>query len=317
MDLKSHGVGFISYEWNGMPAGVIDAGKGGQALVGLDDAIRYFNRRQIGSGQLPEYELPVLTGNGSWVAVVLGTLAAPAAIFGMAYTKKAAEKMAERDFSELGFRDIARKSADALVKLIRVLKASKGKISWNTANIRWSQDARTAFLKIESQNEIEIPAEYIKWYAAVPPSVIRRITTPVNESRTLSVGARQDDGSFDTVNVEATDLPGLQGEDNPSDADFLFPELVHGHDVELEGIVTRGNQSTNSIGFQYRGHILNCNPDNGSVKRFKAAMFLQCQIKATVNRHVSSLSNLDYRPTLLIHEVRPLEDDTGGQQGLF
>lgn len=68
----------------------------------------------------------------------------------------------------------------------------------------------------------------------------------------------------------------------------------------------------------HRGHILNCTPETGSVKkRFKSAMLLQCRVTETANRHVTSLSKLDYRPTLLISEVVQLEDDSKGQSSLF
>ncbi|MNM50537.1 hypothetical protein D3C81_615810 [compost metagenome] len=317
MNLKDEGIGFVSYEWKGAPSGVIDASSGGQALLGLDDAIRYFNRRQSAGFGSTSYEIPVLTGNGSWVAVVLGILAVPAAAFSMAYAKKAGEKMAEKDFSDIGFKDVARKSMDALVKFIRLVKIKKGKFDIRKLDIEWSEDATTAIVRAENGEHITVPAEYIRWYATLPAGTLKRLCTPIASGREMTVGARQDDGSLDAVTFDEADRLSLTNEDTEVDPEFLFPDLIHGTDVILEGIVTRGNQSTNSMGLQYRGHILNCIPGTGSVKRFKPALFEQCKVYATINRHVASLATLDYRPTLLVDNIISTEDRPISQQDLF
>lgn len=317
MNLKEQGVGFVSYEWQAAPPGVIDASAGGQALLGLDDAVRYFNRRQsAGFGSTP-YEIPVLTGSGSWVAVVLGIVAIPATAFGMAYAKKAGEKMAERDFADLGFKDVARKSMDALVKLIRLVKAKRGKFDVKQLEIKWSEDASTATIRTEAGNQIVVPAEYIRWYATIPATTLKRLCAPISPGREMCVGARQDDGTFDVATLTEDDVRSMTSDDSESDSEFLFPELEHEMEVVLEGIVTRENQSTNSMGLQYHGHILNCIPETGSVKRFKSALFEQCRVYATINRHVSSLISLDYRPTLLVHDVVSIEHSIPVQSDLF
>lgn len=317
MDLKDVGVGFVSFEWSGAPSGVIDASSGGHALLGLDDAIRYFNRRQSSGFNSTSYEVPVLTGQGSWVAVVLGILAVPATAFGLAYVKKAGEKMADKDFTDVGFLDIARRSMDALVKLVRLVKAKRGKLDVRKLEVRWSDDATMAVVHTEDGDQISIPAEYLQWYSSIPHTTLRKLSAPVSAERVMIVGARQEDGSVDTVSFTETDRRNLVNDDGEDDSEFLFPELEHAMEVALEGIVTRGNQSTNSMGLQYRGHILNCTPETGSVKRFKPALFEQCRVYATVNRHVTSLTTLDYRPTLLVHDVVSLEEKQSNQPGLF
>lgn len=170
MEDKYGEVGFISYEWERAPSGVIDAFAGGTALIGLDEAIRYFNRRQTKGLSSATYEIPLYTGEGSWLAVILGVLSVPAATFATAYAKKAAEKMAERDFSELGFKDVARKSMDALVRLVEMLKRTGKRIDWSTVKITWSPDATHAYVEDGEGGQIVVPAEYIKWYKELPTS---------------------------------------------------------------------------------------------------------------------------------------------------
>jgi hypothetical protein len=318
-DMEDHlgEVGYLSYEWVGAPSGVIDAYAGGTALIGLDEAIRYFNRRQAKSLSMTSYEIPVHTGEGSWIAVVIGILSIPATTFAATYAKKAAEKMAERDFAELGFKDIARKSMDALVHLINLLKRTGKPLDLSRTKIRWSKDATKAILVDQLGDEFEIPADYIKWFQELPRSTLKKIAAPIAANRFMKVASRQADGGMLEVTISSSELRLLEGDDDENEDEFLFPDLKHGDEVQLEGLITRGNQSTNSIGFQYMGHILNCIPETGNVRKYKSAMFLHCVIKATVNRHVGSLSRLDHRPTLIINQLIALESDNQSQQQLF
>ncbi|HYG07691.1 MAG TPA: hypothetical protein VD865_14965 [Stenotrophomonas sp.] len=317
MDNRLGDVGFLSYEWDKAPAGVIDAYAGGTSLIGLDEAIRYFNRKQAKGLPSTSYEIPVYTGEGSWLALVLGVLGIPATAFATAYAKKAGEKMAERDFSDIGLKDVARKSMDALVRLIEMMKRRGKRIDWNSIKISWSPDANYAYIEDAEGHQIEVPSEYIKWYKEFPVSTLKKLAAPIAANRTMTVASRQPDGSILAVRIEAGESHLLHGEDEDSEDEFLFPELEHGVTLELEGLITRGNQATNSIGFQFKGHILNCVPDTGNVRKYKPAMFLHCKVVATVNRHVGSLTRLDYRPTLIILEVIQLESDSIDQASLF
>lgn len=314
---KFGGVGFVSYELEGMPTGVVDAGAGGAALAGIDEAIRFFNRQQGGELSAGSYEIPVYTGEGSWLAIVMGLMAIPATAFVTSYAKKAGEKMAEKDFADIGMRDVARKSMDALVHLVEVIKHLKGLPDWAQTKVAWSQDARKARVFNDGGDVLEVPSEYIKWYRQIPKGILKRLSAPILRGGRVTFASRQESGEFLSVDVEASQVPLLVGQEEPSEDTFLFPELKHGDDVELEGLITRGNQSTNSIGFQFQGHILNCVPETGSVRRFKAAIFLHCRVVATVNRHVGSLTRIDNRPTLIIRKVVQLEDDQRGQALLF
>lgn len=313
-EIEQQSVGFVSYEWKGAPAGVIDANAGGTALIGIDEAVRFFNRKQARGFSSANYEIPVKTGEGSWIALVLGVLALPATAFATGYAKKAGEKMAERDFSDLGFKDVTRKSIDALRTLIELVKHTGKTSGWDTAGAEWKENATIIGILNEAGEVLYLPVEYLKWYYEVPKSTLKKLVAPIANGRFMTIGSQPREGELRTVQVTSDQVALFDPDDNEED-EFLFPELEHGDDVALEGLITRGNQETNSMGFQYQGHILNCNPANGSVRRFKAAMFLHCRIHATVNRHVTSLTHVDRRPTLIVNEVVPLESDT--QQLLF
>ncbi|WP_145985551.1 hypothetical protein [Marilutibacter maris] len=313
-DLEEYSVGFLSYEWSGAPPGVIDANSGGTALIGIDEAIRFFNRKQTRGFSSIEYQIPIKTGEGSWIAYVLGIIAIPATAFATGYAKKAGEKMAERDFSDLGFKDIARKSVDALRIFIDLVKHTGKASGWGTTNAEWKESATIVGILNSDGEVLYLPAEYLKWYYEIPKTTLRKLVAPITKGRSMIVGSYPQIGDLHTTKITSDQTSLFDSEDKEED-EFLFPELKHGIDVTLEGIITRGNQETNSIGFQYQDHILNCNPASGSIRRFKSAMFLHCRLHATVNRHVASLTHVDRRPTLIVNEVIPLESD--GQQLLF
>lgn len=315
IDTNENAVGFVSYEWRGAPKGVIDAYSGGTALIGIDEILRFFNRKQAGSLSNASYEIPVETGKGSWVAWILGVLTLPAATFAIAYAKKTGEKMAERDFSEIGFKDIAKKSIDALEKFIELVKHTKKLSDWSTDNAVWKDNSSIIGFPNEDGELIFIPSEYLKWYWDLPKGALKKLVAPIVNGRHMIVGVSIDNGKFRTVDVHANDIAPFIGIDDAESDDFIFPDLVHDQDVVLEGVITRGNQQTNSVGFQYQDHILNCIPENGSIRKFKPAMFLHCRIKATVNRHVGSNVQLDRRPTLIISNIITMESDD--QRSLF
>lgn len=310
-------VGYISYSWKGAPSGVIDANAGGTALLGIDEAIRYFNRRQAKELVGLDYQIPVKTGEGSWIAWVLGVIAAPAAIFASAYAKKAGEKMADRDFAEIGFKDIAKKSVDALERLIELIKHTQRTQDWNLEKVAWKDNSTLVGIYNDSGDILYIPTEYVRWFLEMPKSALKKIATPLETGRSMTIGVRVENGGYRTVSVEKSDVGPLLEAPKVDDDDFLFPELEHGEDVVLEGLITRGNQETNTLGFQYKDHILNCMPNMGNIRRFKQAIFLHCRVHAAVNRHTASHVQLDRRPTLMIEQVQILEDDSPAQTSLF
>lgn len=312
--IEAEAVGFVSYEWHGAPSGVIDAQAGGNALLGIDEAVRFFNRKQTKGFLSTSYEIPVKTGEGSWIAWVLGLIAIPTTAFVTGYAKKAGERMAERDFSEIGFIDIAKKSIDALEHLFELIKHTQKTSGWNTDNAIWKENATIIGITNEANEVLYIPVEYLKWYWELPQSTLRKLTAPISKGRHMTIGASLGEGRYRTVQVNHDELE-LFIKEEADESEFLFSNLIHGEDVALEGLVTRGNQETNSMGFQYHGHILNCVPATGSVRRFKPAMFLHCRVEATVNRHVASLARVDHRPTLIVNQVIILETDS--QQSLF
>lgn len=305
MEDETGEVGFIKYDGKAVAPGVLDAGKAGMALTGLDELLRFFNSKQAAELAKAEYDVPVRIREGSWEAVVIAGLS----VFAMAYLGRAGNEMAKKDFEGVGLKDVFRKSLEAAVHLVRLVKHTSKLKGWLLENVRWRNNNSEVGIP-NSQGQFEyFPAEYVQWYATMPPHFVKKIAEVVEEERTLTVGVFQNGVVFEekiTV-LEKRIFTGELIEE--SDEEFLFPELEHGMNVKLEGRLVRGNADTNSIGLDYQGHNLNCVPEHGSIVQYKPALFLRCMVEGRVSRLTKSHYIADRRPTIIIQRVTPIEND--------
>lgn len=306
MENESEIIGYIKYDGERVAPGVLDAGQAGSALDGLNTLIRHFNAKQAPALRDAEYEVPVRIGDGSWLAFVV----AGAGIVTTTYLSTAAKKMAERDFEGVGLSDIFRNSMDGLRCLIRLTKHTRKARGWSFSNLRWRKNNTEVGIE-NDQGEIEwIPAEYLVWFQNPPNNAVRKLVEVVEEERELRVGVQSKSG-VEEESVRVADKRLFAPEDSTNEENLIVePELQHGDQVALEGRLTRGNASTNSLGLEYKGHILNCVPDHGSIVRFKPYLFLTCRVVGQINRFHG-----DRKPTIIVSNVVPLEED--GQKSLW
>jgi len=248
-------IGYMKFSGEAVPSGIIDAGSAGMALVGLDEAVRFFSEKQSPAFAKIEYQIPVRTTEGSWVAWVLGIAGSGAGVFALSYLKKAGEKMAENDLKDVGLKDVLKKSVDAIQYLIKLVKHTRLPRGWDTKNVQWKNN-NTEIGILNSQGEpLFLPVEYLRWYFALPPRLISKITGVVAQQRTLSIGVKRD-GDFEEVSVNIKEKHLFVDDDVEPEEDYLFPDLKHGDDVRLEGKLTRGNASSNSMVSNTKGMFL-------------------------------------------------------------
>jgi hypothetical protein len=307
-------VGFIKYSGDGLVDGVIDAGGAGSALVGLDEAVRFFNRQQSQDFGELQYDVPVQTRKGSWEAVVLAGAAIGGA-FALGYAKKAGEKMAENDFKEIGLKHALSKSMSALQMLAKLIVHTRRPRGWEQARIDPTISIDTVIVTNDSGKELEVPVEYYRWYQQMPPRLLVKMTSVIRRNRVLTIGATQG-GENEVVTITEIDKPLFDNlEIDEIEEEVLFPELMHGGIASLEGRMIRGNEASNSVGLEYMGHVINCVPSQGSVRQYKSALFLRCRVHGQISRHSKNRFVADRRPTLIIDRVVVLETDA--QEGLF
>lgn len=312
---KLEDVGYIKYTGKDVERGIIDAGSAGSALLGLDEALRFFNTQQSPELASAQYDIPVQTRPGSWEAVVLAGAAAIGTAFALGYAKKAGEKAAENDFKDIGLRDVLAKSMNAMQSLARVIKHTRRSRGWETVRFAMNTPNVQVVILNDRGEELRVPAEFFQWYQQMPRRLLVRMTSVVRSERVLSIGLAGDKPS-DEVRVTEVDKPLFDDAiDEELEDDILFPELIHGKDATLEGRLIRGSEASNSVGLEYQGHVINCVPAHGSVRQYKAALFLRCKVVGRVTRQTKTSFVADRRPTLIVEKVVPLEKDT--QMSLF
>lgn len=307
-------LGYVKYSGEGLVDGVIDAGSAGSALTGFDEAIRFFNIQQSPEFATLAYDIPVQTRAGSWEAVLLAGGAVIGA-FGLGYAKKAGEKLAENDFKEIGLKHAFKRSMEALLSLAKLVKHTRRSRGWQVERIEPAGPIDLAIITNAKGEELRIPVQYLRWYQQMPPRLLVKLTSVVRQDRVLTIGVAKN-GLSDEVTIVEDEKPLFDStEDEDIDEDVLFPELIHGVEAKLVGRLIRGSEASNSVGLEYQGHVVNCVPAAGSVRQYKAALFLRCQVEGRVTRHSKSRFVADRRPTIIVSKVVALEQD--GQLGLF
>lgn len=300
-DVKSGSVGYMKFSGEAVPNGVIAADAAGHALLGFDECLRYFAKKQSPALARVEYEIPVKTTEGSWVVWVIG-------ILGIAYLRKAVEKMAENDFKDVGLKELLRKSVDALRHLIELIKHTKGTLDLASTDLSWRVSDGLVGITNDEGAVIYIPLEYFKWYLGLPQNMLKQITDAVDVERVLTIGVNVGD-HYETATVSAPEKIYFGHDAAANEEEVLFPELEHGTFVRLEGKLTRGNENSNSVGLEYNDHVINCVPETGNIKRYKPALFLRCIVEGTVSRLYKQSEIAEKRPTIIISNITPLESD--------
>lgn len=312
---KLEEIGYIKYTGRDVENGLIDAGSAGSALLGLDEALRYFNTQQSPGFAALQYDIPVRTRTGSWEALVVAGAVAVGGAFALGYAKKAGEKLAENDFKDLSLKPALKKSMSALKTLAKVIKHTRRPRGWESA--RFAMDGKEPEVSVLNDKgaQLKVPAEYFRWYQDMPPGLLIRLTTVIRSERVLRIGMAGDTAD-DEVAILETEKPLFdEAQDEDLEGEVLFPELLHGKLVTLEGRLIRGNEASNSVGLDYEGHVVTCVPAKGNIRQYKAALFLRCRVTGRVNRHTKSRFVAERRPTLVVERVVPLEKDS--QRGLF
>lgn len=306
MNERNAEVGFVKYEGDAVLPGILDAGKAGLALTGLDELLRYFNAKQSADLAKVDYEVPVQVRAGSWEAVII----AGAGVFALAYLGSAGKEMAKNDFQGIGLKDVFKKSLTAAIYLIRLAKHTTKLKGWLLENVKWRNDNTEVGIPNKAGEYEYFPVEFVKWYATMPPQIIRKMAEVVEKERSLTVGVF--DGGVlvqEKITIREKRIFVMDADDEVDD-EFLFPELEQGMIVKLEGRLTRGNAETNSVGLDYKGHILNCVPETGSVVQYKSALFLRCIVEGAVTRLNKTHVVAERRPTIIFQRITPLENDS-------
>ncbi|QJP07774.1 hypothetical protein [Pseudomonas multiresinivorans] len=318
--LKEDGyIGFIKYDGELVADGLMDARKQAYALLGVDSALRYFVGKFSPDFREIDYEIPVRVNKGSWETLIPETIGgwvqAGLGVVATAYFSTAANKMAEKDFKDFGFTDVFRKAIEATKWFVRISKHVGSASVKKFEDVVFSARNELVGIKNDAGEVLYVPKEMLDIYVATNPMIIEGLASNVEIGRELRIGTISPQ-IVDEVVVDIKSKHIFCRTDDDDNDEILFPELVHGEDVVLEGEVTRENKTTNSMGFKYKEHILSSYPQSGSIVPYKQLLFLRCRIFATVSRMDDDGRPLARRPKLYFSRIEQLYDQ-GHEDDLF
>lgn len=307
-------IGFVKYEGEHLKDGVYDARKSAKALIGLDGALRHLISVQVPDLRTVDFEIPVKVGKGSWEISISSDITTlfqiGTSIAATAYVTKAAQKMAENDFGDIGIKDIFKKSFEALFWIVKIGKHLGNLTQRTFENAKFKNDNELIGISNEKGEILYVPRIYLDIYVTSSPKILDKLASNVDEKTVLAVGSTENgDTSTEVITVKEKAIFTSQALDIKPD--FLFPELVHGEEVVLEGEVTRENKTSNSMGFKYKGHILTAYPDNRNIVPFKEMLFDRCRLVGYVDR-IDEKGRIEARrPKLIFSHLIPLEENNG------
>lgn len=299
-------VGYFKYKGKLVEEGCFDARKAADALVGIDTVLRYFIYQEDPSLREVDFEIPVKIQKGSWVTFISDLdWVAIGKVLGTVYASAALKKMADNDFKDVGFKTIMSNSVGAVcwvVKLACHIGSTKKKEFKPTAFVNNNEDVVITNSKGET---LQIPIKYLEAYKNCPDSLFSKIAEHIEEERELEISLN--DSKQDKANITYANKNIFYIEEEDEEEEIILPELEHGKYVEIEGHVNRGNEKTNTIGFEYSNHSLTCTPRNGSVVSYKINIFDNCVMKGVVDRIDNDGNYIHKRPRIIFTELTKIE----------
>mgnify|MGYP006079756857 CR=1 FL=1 len=318
MEQEEKYLGFLKYEGDLVSEGIMDARKSAQALLGFDEAVRFFVGQQAPELRKSDFEFPVRIRKGSWeiaVPELIELVKLGGGVIVTAYGVKAVQKMAERDFDNFGIKDIFRTSISAIQWIIKLGKHLGSLTVKKFGSVEFKDNNELIGIRNSEGAILYIPKSYFDLYISSAPSILEKLAMLVEDDRELSVGVFEDGTLIEEKLTRK--YRGIFTHEDDDKEEELFPELAHGQNVVLEGELTRGNEMTNTMGLRYQGHILTCVPESLSIVNFKPALFLECKIQGYISRLDSKGRLGSRRPKIIFSHIDKIETSKKDQPSLF
>lgn len=303
-------IGYLKYEGKLVEDGLLDARKAAQALLGFDEAIRFFVGQQSSLLRDLDFEIPVRLRKGSWEALIpislIDWIVTAIGAGATTYFVTAAKKMAEKDFEKKGLRDILIHAVEAIQWTIRIGKHLGDLTKKKFEKVQFRNQNTEIGIPNQEGKILFVPKRFFEFFVSASPRLLKKMAELIEEERRLEIGVyKNGDLVRESVPYQQRRIFTLDAEEE----EVLFPELVHGQEVTLEGHITRGNENTNSLGFMYQGHILACYPETGSVVTYKNALFVNCRIHGSISRLDKFGGYNESKPKIIFSRIEPLDSN--------
>lgn len=315
MNQEERYIGYLRYSGKYVEDGFLDTRKSAEALLGFDEILRYFISEENPDFKNVDYEIPVRIKKGTWgiwIPIGIGTLLAAQ------YFNSVAKKAGSDGFFETGpAKDIVKmfqgsiKAAQWMIKVgSHIGTLAKNKFE----GVKIKQINQSVIIEIPNEQGelLNVPKKYFDKFTKCPKKLFSKNAYIIEQERILEFGVFEN-GTEEKVSIteKQKSIFYTKGDEK----DILFPELVHGQSVELEGEITRGNEKTNTLGFEYNGHILTCKPSNGHIVNFKNKIISQLddrffpliKIIGIIDRTDENHLFEEKRPQIIFSDIIPLE----------
>lgn len=296
---------YIKYEGKSVKEGFLDARKSGEALVGIDDLLRYFLTQEDPEIKAYEFEIPVRIRKGSWETIfqedINGLLIKGLFTWAAAnYAKEALGEMAKNDFKGKGFKPLFKKAFKGMLHVIKLAKHVGTLNKQKFEGLNFKDNNTLVKITNEKGEELWLPTEVLELYSNCPETVFNNLAKIIEEDRELTIGMV--DKNLVIEEKITTTTKYIFAKEEETD-EIILPELVDGEFVALDGHVTRGNEKSNTIGFLYEGHIITCFPEKGNIKQYKRHMFTNARLKGQVTRVDKDGNINEKRPRIRFTEI--------------
>ncbi len=301
--------GYIKFYGEKVNDGILDTKSAANALLGTDEALRYFVKLKNPSWKKIQFNLPVKMRQGSWEIILIPGISLGAVIYMKHFFKKAAED----GFLETGIaKDLAKVIRESIISLYMFVEIAKFMASSNNDQIKTTIDKldQTNVILSSKKKKLTIKRVYYDEFVNAPKSLINKLASVIDKDRELEIGCVLESGD-----VRSTQIPWEQKQIFSHEEEFILPELEHGKYVELEGEIIRGNESTNTLGFRFKEHTITAKPLKGTLAEYKDYLisgdihhiFTPVKMVGQVDRMDVFGEIKKKRPQILFTDIIPVE----------
>lgn len=328
MSLQTHtyedNTGFIRVDDDSIVNGTIDIDSVENIVKGTREALTFFIKAQDGEfAKEKSLNFPVRTREGCWELLLpaigyAGGIVTGAVAKGMsAYATRYGTLAADKKFAEKDLQDIYKQAfinLQAVIKIAQHLDTISNKKSLDLKQI--NMNTGKALLVNDKGNGITVTLDEVKIFSACPDKILRSIATVVTDRRTVSIGY-QFNGmvSQETIDIDSKEI--FAPEEDPGEP--VLPELQDGQHVKLVGFVRRGNQKTNTLGFEYGGHVITCEPNRKLITGYIEQHYRKCEMTGVVVRTSKSeiAEGKTDRPRVIFDDLILLANEHASLQTSF
>lgn len=319
MNQEEKYIGYLKYSGKSIEDGLLDARKSAEALLGFDEILRYFVTKKNPEFKNINFEIPVRIRKGSWEALIPEIIEKWYLIPIIIYAKGMANKASQDGLFETG-------AAKDIKKTIKI--AMKG-IQWMikiASHIKTLNNKKLENIKINKEiikipnakgKYLNVPEEYYNIFIHFPKKLFVKIASIIEEERELEIGTFKEgkEEIDEKITIPFREKKIFYSKEYEDTEEILFPELEHNQNVELKGKIMRGDEKANSLGFEYKGHILTCRPmEKRSIATYKEKIvsqqeehiFQKVKITGKINR-LDRNGEFKKYPTIIFSNIIQVE----------